>query len=327
MPQKDAISAAFSSLVRVARPMDVLVVYLSGHGTTHNAEGNSQFHYLTMDVESGDITDPVVREAYTISTDELTQWINAIPVRKQVLILDACSSGQAIEDILVSRKSITSGQVRALERLKDRTGMFVLTGSASDKVSFEASRFGQSLLTYSLLSGMNGQALRDGEFVDVLNLFEHASEVVPDLAEYIGGIQKPILAVPYGGQSFDIGRVDSSVHIAIASIKPVFIRSNFQDEFEFDDVLGLSERIDLEFRDHSSRSKSAEIIFVDVNKYPESFSIKGRYSRMDGQVTVQARVFRDREVLGSFEVSGNEGELDQLVDEIIRRAYDVVSSG
>ena len=32
----------------------------------------------------------------------------------------------------------------------------------SDKVSFEASRFGQSLLTYSLLSGMKGQALRDG---------------------------------------------------------------------------------------------------------------------------------------------------------------------
>lgn len=323
-PDKERVEQAFRSLRSRARPMDVLVVYFSGHGTTFTESGSSQFHYLTAGVESGDISDQLIRDSYTISSEELTGWINAIPVEKQVLILDACSSGQAIEDILVSSKSVTSGQVRALERLKDRTGMFILTGSASDKVSFEASRFGQSLLTYSLLSGIQGQALREGEFVDVLGLFRHSAEQVPELASYIGGIQKPILAVPYGGQSFDIGRVDETVKIELASIKPVFIRSNFQDEFEYADILGFSDKIDAQFRDLAIRAKSTEVLFVDVSNYPDAYSIKGRYSREGKTVLVTSRVFRDRESIGSFELENDEDSIADLIDELIGRAQEIV---
>ena len=323
-PQKDVIRTAFVSLSEKAGPDDILVIYMSGHGTVHQADGRSQFHYLTMDMENGNLSDKIIREAHSISSDELTSWINQIPVEKQVLILDACSSGQAIEDILVGQKGVTSGQVRALERMKDRTGMFILTGSASDKVSFEASRFGQSLLTYSLLSGIKGQALREGQFVDVLELFSHAVNDVPELASYIGGIQKPILSVPYNGLSFDIGKVDESVDIELASVKPVFIRSNFQDEDAFDDVLGLSEGIDEFFRYLSYRAKTAEVIFVDVNKYPDAYSIKGRYTQIEGEVQVKARVFKGKEVLAAFEMTGIDGELDQLIQDIIFQAQEFI---
>lgn len=44
--------------------------------------------------------------------------------------------------------------------MKDRTGTHVITGCAADAVSYEASRFGQGLLTYSLLEGMKGASLR-----------------------------------------------------------------------------------------------------------------------------------------------------------------------
>ncbi|MCP4120209.1 MAG: hypothetical protein GY751_00460 [Bacteroidetes bacterium] len=324
-PTKTNIQQAFEEIAGKATSKDVLVVYMSGHGMNYQSGSNNQFHYLTMDMESGNIDDEVVRRNYTVSTEELSEWIASIPVQKQVLILDACSSGQAIEDILVTQKSVTSGQVRALERLKDRTGMFVLTGSASDKVSFEASRFGQSLLTYSLLSGMKGQALRDGAFVDVLNLFEHSVDQVPELAEYIGGIQKPILAVPYGGNSFDIGLVDESVHIELATIKPVFIRSNFQDEMEFADVLGLSDKIDELFRTMASRAKSNGIIFVDVNKYPDAYSIKGRYTQEGEMVKVSARVFKSKQLVGSFEVEGSNDDVDGLTDLIITHAKGLIS--
>jgi len=324
-PTKTRIQQAFEEIAGKATSKDVLVVYMSGHGMNYQSGSNNQFHYLTMDMESGNIDDEVVRMNYTVSTEELSVWIASIPVQKQVLILDACASGQVIEDILVAQKSVTSGQVRALERLKDRTGMFVLTGSASDKVSFEASRFGQSLLTYSLLSGMKGQALRDGAFVDVLNLFEHSVEQVPELAEYIGGIQKPILAVPYGGNSFDIGLVDESVHIELATIKPVFIRSNFQDELEFADVLGLSDKIDELFRTTSSRAKSNGILFVDVNKYPDAYSIKGRYTQDGEMVKVSGRVFKSKELVGLFEVEGSNDDLDGLTDLIITHAKRLVS--
>lgn len=325
LPLKSNIQQAFKKLAGQAHPMDILVVYMSGHGMTYNDEGLGQFHYLTMDVTSGELEDEDVRMNQTISSEELTDWIKDIPVEKQVLIIDACASGQAIEDILMAQKNVTSGQIRALERMKDRTGMFILTGSASDKVSFEASRFGQSLLTYSILSGIKGQALRDGEFVDVLQLFEHAVERVPELAAYIGGIQKPILAVPYGGNSFDIGRVNDSVHIELAAIKPVFIRSNFQDEFEYADVLALSEQIDARFRHISARSKSTDFIFVDVNRYPDAYSIKGRYQSEGELIDLSARVFKGKEMVGEFDLQGKADGVDRLVEDVIVRAQQLIS--
>ena len=64
-------------------------------------------------------------------------------------------------------------------------------GSAADAVSYEASRYGQGLLTYSLLQGMKGAALKEDQYVDVSKLFEYAADEVPRLAQNVGGIQRP----------------------------------------------------------------------------------------------------------------------------------------
>ncbi|MEZ5023441.1 MAG: caspase family protein [Chitinophagales bacterium] len=322
---KENILKLFTSLADKANPNDVLVVYLSGHGVNFQVDDEGQFYYLTKDVQSGDLSDEEIRKNYAISTYELTEWINQIPVDKQVLILDACSSGKAIEDILVSKKSVTSSQIRAFERMKDRTGMFVITGSASDQVSYEASQYGQSLLTYSLLAGMKGQALREGEFVDVLQLFEHAVEQVPSLADHIGGVQKPI-AVPFGGNSFDIGRVDETVNIELAAVNR-YIRSNFQDELEFADVIGLSAKIDQNLRNIGTKGKNSNLVFVDVSNYPDAYSIKGRYSQSETGIEIVAKVFQGKTVVGGFTlVQPNELDVEELAQKIIDEANQVVVS-
>jgi uncharacterized caspase-like protein len=56
---------------------------------------------------------------------------------------------------------------RAIERAKDRAGLYVLMGSAPDAMSYEANQYNQGLLTYALLEGMSGRALREEHFVDV----------------------------------------------------------------------------------------------------------------------------------------------------------------
>jgi WD40 repeat protein len=321
---KENIKTAFYEVAKLAGPGDALVVYLSGHGMNYQNENEAQFYYLTKDLENSNLADAAIRNAYAISTAELTEWINQIPAEKQVLILDACASGKAIEDIMVNTKGISSSQIRALERMKDRTGMFVLAGSTSDQVSYEASQYGQSLLTYSLLSGMKGQALRENEFVDVAKLFEHSVDHVPTLAEYIGGVQKPILAIPFGGTSFDIGRIDETVMIELPSVKPIFIRSNFQDEFEFADVLGLSVALDSELRNIATKGNQSEIIFVDVNKYPKAYSIKGRYTITDELVKITAKVFNDTSVVGEFIINGNKNDIAALSEMVLSAAYKVL---
>ena len=91
-----------------------------------------------------------------------------MPALKQVLIIDACASGRVVEN-LMAQKDISSSTIRALERMKDRTGMHIITGCTADAVSYEASRFGQGLLTYSLLEGIKGTALRNDRFVDIID--------------------------------------------------------------------------------------------------------------------------------------------------------------
>ena len=324
-PVKSNVQKIFEKLSDKTTAEDILVLYLSGHGVSYGGQ-DGQFYYLTTEVESGDISDEVIRENYTISTSELTEWIAKIPAKKQVLILDACASGKAIEDIQVQKKAVSSSQVRALERLKDRTGMFVIAGSAADKVSFEAGQYGQSLLTYSLLSGMKGRALRDNEFVDVMQLFQYALEEVPNLAKNIGGVQKPMMSIPYGGSSFDIGRITEDVDIQLEQIKPVFIRTNFQEEFAFDDVLNLSSKVDAKFKDIAISAKSSELIFVDVAKYPTAYSIKGRYELVGSEVTINAKVFSDKKVIESFSLSGSKEALDSLVTEIIEKGTTAVEN-
>jgi hypothetical protein len=316
---KSNIKAAFTELMgEKTKPGDILIVYFSGHGTTFGTAEKAQFYYLTKDIESEDLKDPAYRDNYTISSEELTQWLTDIRALKQVLILDACNSGKFIESFAADNtKELSPAQERAFDRMKDRTGTFILTGSAADKVSFESSKYGQGLLTYSLLLGMSGEALTSDKRMDVITLFQYSREEVPELAKEISGIQIPMLSYPIKGNSFDIGISNADVKIPVANVKPVFIRCNFQDENEFDDVLGFNEEMIRYFQELTSKSSEAEIVFVDENSYNEAYSLKGRYTVKGNVVEVRGRLFRGKSVVHKFTKSGNKNDLVGLVRSIV----------
>ena len=81
---------------------------------------------------------------------------------------------------------------------------------------------------------MRGGALREDQFVDFARLFNFASDRVPQLAEGIGGIQRPVVASPKSGQSFDIGQVSDADKdsIPLQSLRPLVLRANFGDEID-----------------------------------------------------------------------------------------------
>jgi len=128
----------------------------------------------------------------------MKSWWNGsrkVPALHKVMMVDTCAAG-VIEGRLIEKRGVPGDQIRAIERLKDRTGFYVLMGATADASSYEASQFGQGLLTYALLKGMKGTALREGQFVDVSNLFQKVADDVPELAKNIGGIQQPRIAMP-----------------------------------------------------------------------------------------------------------------------------------
>jgi len=206
-PTKENLRKAFETIPAKAGPNDVVVVYLAGHGVAGKA-GSDLYYYLTRDARTLKPEDDAKLWAQTtISSAELREWLSrkGMPLR-QVVVLDTCAAGAATMQLLklADRRELTADQRRALELLKDATGSHVLMGSAADKVSYEASRYGQGLLTYSLLLGMRGEALDEGGRLDVAKWFRTAQLRVPEFAQGIGGIQHPVISSP-SGQTFPIG--------------------------------------------------------------------------------------------------------------------------
>lgn len=321
-PSKVNIQRAFQDIAAKAQPQDIVVVYLSGHGVTYGPAEKANFYYLTQDIASEDISDTEIRNNYTLSDEELTGWLTNIAARKQVMILDACNSGAVIANLMAAEKTLNSTQIRALDRMKDRTGMFILAGSAADKVSYEATQYGQGLLTYSLLSGMSGRATQSDGRVDIMRLFQFSRDEVPELAKSIRGVQTPLLAFPTDGSSFDIGIVNGQVNIPVAQVKPVFVRNNFQDEDAFDDVLRLTDRISRQLTELTAKGAGAPLVYFNTATYDDNaYSIKGRYRQSGATVTVTAKLFRGSTAVAPIEVTGDADDLDGLVKKILKVAF------
>jgi hypothetical protein len=326
-PYKANILDAFNQIAGQAQAQDVLVVYLSGHGINWGGQ-DGDFYYLTMDAYSGDLdafNDPEVRKTCTLSSAELTELIKQVPALKQVLIIDACASGKTVEN-LMAKRDISSSTLRALDRMKDRVGLYIITGCAADAVSYEASRYGQGLLTYSLLEGIKGLALRENRFIDVNILFGRSQERVVELAADIGGIQKPEIFSPYGSQSFDIGELNEEDRSAIilAQPKPMFLMSAFQEEESLDDVLGIEKLVDDRFLAMSSKGDTTPLIFVYAKEYPDAYRIRGQYTISGETVSARVNVFRGKEKVASFTLEGNINDLESLAREIASKAFDTI---
>jgi WD40 repeat protein len=316
LPSKENIRGAFEA-VRKARPGDILVVYLAGHGVSLR-RGSDLYCYLTREARTTDSTafaDPAVLGACAVTSDELVEWIKQVPALHQVMILDTCAAGAAAAK-LTEKRDVSGDQIRALDRLKDRTGFHVLMGCSADRVSYEASRYAQGLLTYSLLQGLKGAALNEGEYVDVSRLFNHAADQVPQLARDLGGIQKPLIVAPRG-TSFDIGRLtaEDKAAIPLAQVKPLLLRPLLFNPEEGDDNLNLRSLLGRRLAEESYASSrgSAErrtSLFVDADEMPGGIRPSGTYLVVGMKVTVKLNLRRDGKTVASVGVV--EGARDDL---------------
>jgi WD40 repeat protein/uncharacterized caspase-like protein len=315
-PTRPSLLLAFEE-ARQAKSTDILVIYLAGHGINQGGQ-NGDYYYLTSDARTGDLNDPAVRSMTAISSEELTALVRQIPALKQVLILDTCAAGRLVEK-LTEKRTVPSSQIRALDRLKDRMGLYILAGSTADAVSYESSRYGQGILTYSLLLGMRGAALREGEFIDVGRLFEFASDRVPQIAKDIGGIQRPLVAIPYGGSSFDIGQLTEpeKQQIPVAKQLPLVLRAHFQDEIRLLDHLGLTKRVNSILREKSAMGFQAPLVFLDVDEFPDALVLEGRYRMGGDEVKVTVHLFRNGESIGDFAVDADRSDLLQVAAQIV----------
>lgn len=323
-----------------ATPNDIFVVYLAGHGVSVNVNqptphaGANTYLYLTQEATTTDgsvLEEERVRKAMALSSDELAELIKQNKALKQVLILDTCAAGAAMRD-LTGRRDLPSDQIKAIDRLQDRTGFFVLMGSAADKVSYETTQYRQGLLTYSLLQGMKGSKLRDDKFADVSDLFTYAQDTVPALAKNIGGIQRPIVISPERGRSvvlgergsFDIGMftAEEQVQIKLAAPRPFVLRPTLINRDTTYDDLDLTPLLRQALRRASDipEGDRAEVplSFVDADEMVDAVKLSGLYTVEGDTVLIRMRLVRNKIPLDTtLTVKGKSAEKEQIIKQII----------
>jgi hypothetical protein len=305
-PSKANIAAAFEAF-KTANVCDVLVVFFAGHGSNWGKDGDkSNFYYLTQDITFGKLNDEGIRKAFAISDQELTEWMTKIPALNQLLILDACNSGQAAINMggIVAR-DVDPDKIIAFNQMSGNTGSYVISGSSASGASFESEVFGHGLLTYSLLEGINGTAL-DGSKVDVLPLLLKSYKRVGELAQSLGKEQTPIIAKPRGNASFYVGRNDGSIQIDLPETKPMVIRSVLFEQVTFSDQLSLTKSVNAAFRGKEIRGKQAPWFYSDIPEHPQGFTVRGAYTlQPDKTVSVRCSVLKGEIPIGElFTVNG-----------------------
>jgi WD40 repeat protein len=303
---------------------DIFIVYLSGHGVTLNLNqnpnqtGGDSYLYLTQEASTTDksvLSIENSRKAMTISSEELKDLMKQNKALKQVLILDTSGAG-ALSNSLTRKRDLPSDQIRALERLKDNTGCYVLMGSSPDVVSYESSQFGQGILTYAILQGIKGPALDSNGFIDVAKLFNYVQDLVPELSRNSGGIQRPRIFVPEVAASFVIGQVtlDDQAGIPLKRAKPIVKSPIFMNGKELFDNLNISKSIKRKLLEISYGNDSEQIIFADTDDFPEGVRPSGLYIIDGKDISLKLSLVKDQTILSTIELYGSTDDLEAFVN-------------
>jgi WD40 repeat protein/uncharacterized caspase-like protein len=333
-PTKENFKKAFAEIAQKAGSDDIIVIYLAGHGVSLGT-GTDTYFYLTKEARSAS-KDDLARTFQTvaISSEELTDWLTqtewvpgqkGIKPLKQVLILDTCAAGSAAAQLtLTAKRDLSGDQIRAIEFLKDKTGTFILMGSAADAPSYEAGKYAQGLLTYSLLQAMKGGELDAGGFIDVQKLFSYAEQKVPALAKDIGGVQKPIVSSPLGS-SFTIGLMtdEEKKQIILPTPKPLMLRPLLASPPINNDPLNLipelRKRLDAESSYEVVRQRGGKeplLIYVDNDNFPGAVRVTGTYSVQGDKVSLKAYLIKDDKILA--ELPEIVAEQSKVLDELLK---------
>ncbi len=329
LPEKNSIKKILEEIGRKATANDILFIFFAGHGVMAGEADKKQFYFLTADASTLSTTNAV--KDVGISTAELVEWMKPqnIKAQKRILIFDACNSGQAINDIagkeLVVRNDDKAQQIKAIDKLNEQSGLFILSASASNQSAYEMGRYAQGLLTYSLLKAIKQQPdiLSQGKYLDVSKWFNAVKEAVADLAKESGARQEPQIV---SNTNFNIGLVDEEVmaKIILPQEKPLFTASNFQnsDEAADGDNLDLSKLINLQLNEISSRGTDNKIVYVTATNSPDAFTLGGRYDVRGNEVVVRISIKKNNEIKHRFEEKGTKDMLKELAISLVTKAAD-----
>jgi WD40 repeat protein len=228
---ESGISSAFDKIADEAKPDDVFVLFLAGHGKSIGGK----YYYLPQTI---DFVAAQSVEKYGIGQDKWDAWLRKIPAQKSLIVIDTCDSAA----FTASRGSDTARQT-AMAQFQHATGRNII--AAARNAALEGFR-DHGVLTYALLEALDIKAARGGdEEVRVGALASYVARRVPEITMTTEGVrQDPYLSL--SGNDFPIGLRQPAVLEASGEAIPnepthVLIRAVLVRESPADDAKVIHE--------------------------------------------------------------------------------------
>lgn len=177
MATRENILEAFEQTLERTGRDDIFIYYYSGHGM---AVGNNEaLSFLCYDTKT---RNSFKLKSTSVMQDELLKLVNASPVRKKLMFVDACYSG-----LFATRGQKDAGNINSrllLDMSKAEATLTIFTSSSNNEKSFEDESLegGHGIFTYYLLEGLKGKADNENGdkngFVTVFELEGYLKEKV-----------------------------------------------------------------------------------------------------------------------------------------------------
>jgi hypothetical protein len=315
-PDMNNIKKQLLEIEKTSRPEDIFILFFAGHGEIVDKD-----QLLLLTAESS-------RENFKgIRMRELLEQMNRIPAGKRVLILDACHSGAAINNLDLAQYSgkrdvkdaeRQSQRLKELEKLASKSGFAIITASSSDQKALELPQYEHGLLTYALLNSMlnNKDALDEDNKLQLERWLLTTEEEVKKL----NNEQSAERLVPV---NFTLGKVDDEVRnsIRLREVPTVFIKNVLNDELKFDD-LELFKLLDVSFLE-KSRGSDGKLLIQDS---PSAIQVNVSYSIQGDVINANIVLIKNKKLLNKFTTTGETKNLQGFVQKITNEIIESISN-
>lgn len=315
-PEKENIQKALKEIGEKAQPQDILFLFFAGHGVMQG-ETDKKFTLLTSEASKLNLIG--------ISTSDLISWLTPngpynMQAQKRILVLDACNSGEAINQLLNSALTArgdndADDRIKQIENLKDKSGLYILTASSKNQSAFEITQYQHGLLTYCLLKTIkqDQSILAENKYLNIQEWFSHSENELNNIIKSIGKEQNAQQVV---ASNITIGIIDSEIKnkIVLAAEKPIVICAN-EMNISGEEDLGLKELINNKLNEIASRGVNSDIVYSVVESEMTN-KIDVTYTIVNNDINCTAKLKKNRILLKSISVVGKKSELDKLVNDI-----------
>ena len=192
--ERQNILESLNRVAREAKKDDIVLFYFSGHG---HSESHQTYLCLTKTL----LEQP---NEESIALSELFQSLRHCPAKKQLILVDACHSGNS--QSFHSKQHIPATElVNAFDQYvkggaASGTGFYALLSCDHDQQSYEVEELGHGIFTHFLIQGLQGKAT-DAGIIRPLQLLEYVQR---QTSEYTHSTQTPKV-IADSTESFAIG--------------------------------------------------------------------------------------------------------------------------